>query len=164
MSQRPNDFVKTKLFTPQSLDVEQIVLNLINELGLSAIRVQTVGDATQANTVFTMLALNLDSFVFSLLTSDKTKDWDEYIKERDAITSRWPEKKIGSNDNDHIYQQARQARKLYELTVKTWANQRLFKVRRFSYFGVGWKESQIPDISKLERVDEEQEEQDTDEA
>lgn len=163
MAVQKGDFVKTKLFTPQALDVEQIVLHLIDEIGLSALRVQSVGDASQANTVFTMLVLNLDSFVFNLLISDESKDWDDYVAERKRIVDNWPLDHSGGRDPSIGQKEAAAARTLYGLTIRTWAFQRLFKLRRFSYFGVGWKKDQQPDEAKLEAADEEQEEQDTSE-
>ena len=123
---------KDKLFNP-TIDIEQVVLDWIHTIGNSATLVATVGDATQANTVFTMGVLNLDSFVSAILTSDEDRDWSEYLDARQKIIKDWPR---------DMMEAASRARKLYELTVKTWARQRLFKVRRYTYFVEGWKRSQ----------------------
>lgn len=124
--------VKDKLFNP-TIDIEQVVLDWIHTIGNSATMVATVGDATQANTVFTMGVLNLDSFISALLTSDENRDWTEYLEKRAKIIKDWPTNPMEA---------ASRARKLYELSVATWAKQRLFKVRRYTYFGEGWRKSQ----------------------
>ena len=82
---------QSRLFRPQALDIEQIILHLIDEIGLSAVKVAQLGDAKQANTVFIMLVLNLDNFLYPILTADDSKEWSEYRKKRKAIYDKWPE-------------------------------------------------------------------------
>lgn len=129
--------------------MEQIILHLIDEIGLSAIKVAQFGDATLANATFVSLVLNLDNFLFPILTSDGSKDWDDYKQERNVIYKKWPEKTSAVNE----------ARELYKLCVSILAKQRLFKVKRYSSFGIGWQQGQRVDMEKLNKEDEGQDEE-----
>ena len=148
-----NDNSSGKLFNPVFLDVEQIVLHLIDGITLAPLKVSIVGDATQANVAFTFLCWNLDSFVYPLLTSDETIDWDGYKKERKGIIDRL-------DKAPDARAQAQIARELFELTVKVWNTQRLFKLKRQSYFGMRWKKTDVFEMKKLQAIDEEEGETD----
>ena len=119
--------VRAKLFMPQQ-DVESVILNLITEIGMSALKVKDVGDAGQAQTVFIMSVMNLDNFVYPLLTSHSEFDWGDYTEKRDSIVNE-----IGENSPT-----LGQARNLYKLTIEVLSKHRLFKMRRQTYFGIGW--------------------------
>ena len=133
---------RDRLFKPQALDMEQIVLHLIEAINLSAIMVKDVGNASQANSVFTALVLNLDSFVYPILSSEG-REFGDYEDRRKQIKDTWDK---SSDEGSSPYSSAR---KLYMLTVETLAKERLFKVRRLVYFGYGWKVGQNVKVEKL---------------
>lgn len=140
---------RDKLFNP-AIDIEQVVLDWIHNIGNSAIFIQGQGDAKQANTIFTMGVLNLDAFVHSLLTSDSRKNWGAYNKKRDDILGNWP-----AEDQT---KSAQRARKLFELTITIWAEQKLFKVRRYGYYGEGWEKAKAAALDIEAMQDEEEKE------
>jgi hypothetical protein len=147
---------RQKLFKPQFLDIEQIILHMIEAISLSALLVKDVGDAKQANAAFTALVLNLDSFVFPLLTAEDQINWTKYITDRKMITDKW---KITQDAGESP---SNSARELYKLTVETLARQRLFKVRRMVYFGVGWYRGQQINMNELVGMEEKDGEVETD--
>ncbi len=139
---------REKFLAGKVLDVEQIVLNAVNEIVLAHSRVAQVGDATQANMVYIGLVLNLDAFVRPLVRqyvqSKVTKTW--YESRRTEIVKRWP---IGG-DNPNISD----ARQLFELTIEVLARERSFKMRRWTFFGIGWSPGQQVDIDTMVLEDE----------
>ncbi len=149
MSSNQQQNFQSRLFRPQALDIEQIMLHMIDEIGLSAVKVAQLGDATQANTVFIMLVLNLDNFIFPILTADGSRNWDDYKKERKSIYDTWPDKTSAINE----------ARQLYKLSISILAKQRLFKVKRYSSFGIGWQQGHQIDMENLNKEDEGQDEE-----
>jgi hypothetical protein len=140
--------IREKFLAGKALDVEQIVLNAVNEIVLAHARVAQAGDATQANTVYIGLVLNLDAFVRPLIRqyvqSKATKTW--YESRRTEIVKRWP---IGG-DSPNISD----ARQLFELTVEVLARERSFKMRRWTFFGVGWSPGQQVNIDTMVVEDE----------
>jgi hypothetical protein len=145
-----------KLFPAKFLDVEQIILNLIDKAGQSALMVNDVGDMTKTNAVFESLVLNLDAFVKALFTSDSTRDWSEYLDERKKIIGEWPDEPKRPN--------VALVRRLYSLTIYTVAKQRLFRMKRQVYFGVAWKLKQEANLQKLQEEEEKEgEEEEPDE-
>jgi hypothetical protein len=139
---------REKFLAGRVLDVEQIVLNAVNEIVLSHSRVAQTGDATQANMVYIGLVLNLDAFVRPLVRryvqSKSTRMW--YESKRTEIVKRWP---IGG-DNPNIAD----ARALFDLTIDVLAQERSFKMRRWTFFGIGWNPGQRVDYDTMVAEDE----------
>jgi hypothetical protein len=139
---------REKFLAGKVLDVEQIVLNAVNEIVLAHSRVAQLGDATQANMVYIGLVLNLDAFVRPLVRqyvqSKSTKVW--YESKRTEIIKRWP---IGG-DSPSISD----ARQLFDLTIEVLARERSFKMRRWTFFGIGWSPGQQVDVDTMVQEDE----------
>jgi hypothetical protein len=149
---------REKFLAGKVLDLEQIVLSAVNEIILAHSRVAQLGDASQANVIYTGLVLNLDAFVRPLIHqyvhSKATKQW--YETKRVEIAKRWP---IGG-DNPNLVD----VRSLFSLTIEVLARERVFKMRRWTFFGEGWKEGQQVDVDTMVQEDEREgpEELDTD--
>jgi hypothetical protein len=139
---------REKFLAGKVLDVEQIVLNAVNEIVLAHSRVAQLGDATQANIVYTGLVLNLDAFVRPLIRqyvqSKTTKQW--YESKRTEIIKKWP---IGG-DSPNISD----VRQLFDLTIEVLARERSFKMRRWTFFGEGWRQRQQVDFDTMITEDE----------
>lgn len=140
-----------KAFAAKKIDVEDVINNCINEINLSALKVsqaQGVADMTFANQIYTALIINLDTFVYSLLTADEDHDWGDYETKRAKIKLAWP---IAGAKPD-----MEQVRQLYSLTIKVLSRERLFKMRRWIYFGEGWKRDVKLNLRELEKEEDEE--------
>jgi hypothetical protein len=139
--------VRQKILRGEALDIEQIILHLIDAIGLSALFITDPWDTSKANAIFTTLVLNLDNFVYPLLFAENFVTLKPYLESRERIIEAWAEAKARRENNDIDF-----ARELYMLTVKTLAEQRVFKTRREMYFGFGWlKEQQFELEQQLEK-------------
>ena len=58
-----------------------------------------------------------------------------YTRERDAVNRAWKDAKNKKDQSADITY----ARQLFMLTVNIVSKQNLFKVRRSTFFGIGWK-------------------------
>ena len=61
---------KDKLFSAKALDIEQIILNSIDQIMLSPLKVAELGDAVKVNRMMEGLVLNLDAFVSRILLAE----------------------------------------------------------------------------------------------
>ena len=154
---QPGSGYRAKFLAGKALDIEQIVLNGINEVLLAHLRVAQIGDATQANMIYIGLVLNLDAFVRPLIRNYASKANRVYYEtKRTEIAKRWPV----TGENPRI----EDARSLFDLTVDVLAKERSFKMRRWTFFGEGWKEGKRADVDTMVQEDEREgpEELDTD--
>jgi hypothetical protein len=139
--------VRQKILRGEMLDVEQIILHLVDAIGLSALFITDPWDTSKANAIFTTLVLNLDNFVYPLLFAENFVTLQPYLESRKRIIEAWAEAKVRREGNDIDF-----ARELYMLTIKTLAEQRVFKTKREIYFGFGWlKEQQFELEQQLEK-------------
>lgn len=136
---------KQKLFSAKSLDIEQIVLNAVDQIMLSPLKVAELGDATKVNRMTEGLVLNLDAFVSRILLAEEAIEDSDYQKKRKAIIERWPKDTVPNMEL---------VRDLFKLTIEELQKRRLFKVRRQSYFGMGWKKKQQANLNALQKQEE----------
>ena len=136
---------KDKLFTAKSLDIEQIILNSVDQIMLSPLKVAELGDAIKVNRMTEGLVLNLDAFVSRILLAEEGFEDSAYQKARIAIVEKWPKE---GNPNMEL------VRDLFKLTIEELQKRRLFKMRRYTYFGMGWKKTQKLNLEAMQKQDE----------
>lgn len=140
-----NSGFRDKLFAAKALDIEQIILNVVDQIMLSPLRVAELGDSTKANAVTEGLVLNLDAFVSRILLTEEGVEDNEYQKKRLGLIGRWP--KDGSPNMELV-------RDMFKLTIEALQKRRLFRMRRHVYFGMGWKKTQKPDLEAIQKQEE----------
>ncbi len=136
---------KDKLFAAKSLDIEQIILTTVEQIMLSPLKVAEIGDATKVNRMTEGLVLNLDAFVSRILLAEEGFEDSPYQKERVDIINGWPVE--GPPNMEKV-------RDLFKLTIEEIQKRRLFKMRRYTFFGVGFKKWQKVNLEEIEKQDE----------
>lgn len=135
--------LREKMFSAKFLDVEQIVLNLINEINLAPIKAGELGDFTKANSVMQGMVLNLDAFVSTVLAAGSGSDLTAYFEKRGGIVDRW---NAGLPKDPSM----ETVRELYKVNLEVLASERLFKMRRYTYFGFHWKRGMQANLDRLQ--------------
>lgn len=135
-----------QLFNPK-LDVEMVFILQVDRCMDVGRAITSTGSTDTMRTIYVENVLNLDSFVFPLLTADEDIDWSSYIEEREKLVSDWP---------ISVVDQESRCRKLFMLTIRLWRKQRLFKVRRYGYFGARWKKGLKVDLEEMRKAEEEE--------
>ena len=143
------DNFNTKTFGAKKLDVEDVVNNAINEIMLCPLKANELGDMSKVNRLQGALVLNLDTFVRNLLESNERKKYQTYEKRRTDVIQRWPVLKDSEPGIEII-------RELFGVCVWVLGNERLFKMRRMTFFAEGWEEDRRVAIEKM--MDEEDKE------
>ena len=136
---------REKLFAAKSLDIEQIILTAINEIMVAPLKIAELGDIAKVNAMMEGLVLNLDAFVSRILLTEEHFADSKYQKDRTKIIETWP---TDSKPNMNL------VRDLFKLTVEALQERRLFKVKRYSYFGMGWKKTQKINLEEMQKQDE----------
>lgn len=145
MSQSGTSNYRDKLFSAKALDIEQIILSTVDQIMLSPLKVAELGDAVKVNRMTEGLVLNLDAFVSRILLAESGFEDSPYQKERVEIIEKWP---VEGAPNMEL------VRDLFKLTIEELQKRRLFKMRRYTYFGMGWRNSQKLDLEKMQKQDE----------
>jgi hypothetical protein len=134
----------TLTFNP-SISFEMVTLNMIDRIMASPMFLTPEADPTKAHALAKEMVTYFDKWVSSILKVDDTRDFSDYTKRREKIISDWNK---AQKSNDKV-EALNCAHDLFGLTVEILAQQRLFRIRRFSHFIM----NQPRDSSKITQTD-----------
>lgn len=152
MSQQQQTNFRDKILGARLLDVEQILLETIEQIMLAPLKIAELGDATKANAVMEGLVLNLDAFFSRVVLSEEGRDTAEYQRQRNSLIEQW-----GVSAEMRKAPTIETVRDLFKVTVEEMARERLFRTRRYVYFGFHWKQGKQVKLDELEKLEADEE-------
>jgi len=121
------------------IKLEQIILQNINAIQMTGFSSVDLFDAIKANSMYVSLVLNLNDLISGFFKSIENPGVDTFFEKRTEIFEKWKKfDEQGTGKTPIVF-----ARELYQLIIETISNQGMFNVRKYSYFGVGWKKIQV---------------------
>lgn len=136
-------------YAGEFISAELLLLQTMQAIQMSPLMIDRIGDAGKAHSVFTGLVINFDALVMGFMESSNSLAVRNFKEEREDIVASW-------NDNEY-----KKALELYTAIVNVLTREGVFKIKRYSYFGVGWEkekakelEEGLEEAQELEKEDE----------
>ena len=135
-NQKPSSFS----FAP-SISFESLVWTIVQQIALSPVALPETANTERIHTIALELIQFFDDIVYSILSTSESLPI--YEAERTKIISAW-------RDEQSMAKQVGYAHDLFRLTMKTLSMKRLFKVKQYSYFRLGFVRGEGASIEEIQ--------------
>lgn len=127
-------------FAP-TISFENLIWTIVQQIALSPGALPDSSDPKRVHGIFLEYVQNFDDIVHSILTTNE--NLPQYETERKVIVEAW------ANETD-LEKQLDLAHRLFRLSLETLSSKRLFKVKQYSYFRLGFLKAEGAAIEEIQ--------------